>query len=596
MAISVNTNVPSLTAQRNLLKTGDMQSIALQRLSSGFRINSAKDDAAGLAITDRMTSQVRGLNQAVRNANDGISLAQTAEGALQETTSILQRMRELSIQSANDTNSPSDRASLQNEVSQLQSEINRIADTTQFNNTNLLNGTFGVAKFHVGAMANQVINVATGDTRGSVLGSYQSYIEGKAQKGSLTQYSGDTITLNGAKGSSTVNIDNQSEAKETARYINYVQGDTGVTAAARTELQISNLEARKDYRFEISSGGYTGTVSASVDKSGDLQDVIDSINDISSRTGVVASLSNTRDSIILVDPDGNNIELARLDNNSEEMTVEVLHTDSETGKINLSGRDDSLDARIVYEVDEDGNKTHQTAEDVDGNQIQLYYGDKVRDIDGTLELNETSGKPQYWAVNDEGKKLYKAPDGSDNYIVEGQTYTNENGDDVVFNSNNDSFDGIKVGETREQDNVITVRGHVLLEGSRNFSANDKGIGEDILNKYDKATQSSMIEPVNNVNITTQIGANDAISVIDMAISKVDEIRSSLGAYQNRFQATISNLTNVSENIAASRSRILDADFAQETAALTKSQILQQAGLAMLSQANQLPQAALTLLG
>ncbi len=596
MAISVNTNVPSLTAQRNLLKTGDMQSIALQRLSSGFRINSAKDDAAGLAITDRMTSQVRGLNQAVRNANDGISLAQTAEGALQETTSILQRMRELSIQSANDTNSPSDRASLQNEVSQLQSEINRIADTTQFNNTNLLNGTFGVAKFHVGAMANQVINVATGDTRGSVLGSYQSYIEGKAQKGSLTQYSGDTITLNGAKGSSTINVDNQSEAKETARYINYVQGDTGVTAAARTELQISNLEARKDYRFEISSGGYTGTVSASVDKSGDLQDVIDSINDISSRTGVVASLSNTRDSIILVDPDGNNIELARLDNNSEEMTVEVLHTDSETGKINLSGRDDSLDARIVYEVDEDGNKTHQTAEDVDGNQIQLYYGDKVGDIDGTLELNETSGKPQYWAVNDEGKKLYKAPDGSDNYIIEGQTYTNENGDDVVFNSNNDSFDGIKVGETREQDNVITVRGHVLLEGSRNFSANDKGIGEDILNKYDKATQSSMIEPVNNVNITTQIGANDAISVIDMAISKVDEIRSSLGAYQNRFQATISNLTNVSENIAASRSRILDADFAQETAALTKSQILQQAGLAMLSQANQLPQAALTLLG
>ncbi len=596
MAISVNTNVPSLTAQRNLLKTGDMQSIALQRLSSGFRINSAKDDAAGLAITDRMTSQVRGLNQAVRNANDGISLAQTAEGALQETTSILQRMRELSIQSANDTNSPSDRASLQNEVSQLQSEINRIADTTQFNNTNLLNGTFGVAKFHVGAMANQVINVATGDTRGSVLGSYQSYIEGKAQKGSLTQYSGETITLNGAKGSSTINVDRQSEAKETARYINYVQGDTGVTAAARTELQISDLEARKDYRFEISSGGYTGTVSASVDKSGDLQDVIDSINDISSRTGVVASLSNTRDSIILVDPDGNNIELARLDNNAEKMTVEVLHSDSETGSIALGGRDDRLEARIVYEVDEDGNKTHQTAEDVDGNEIQLYYGEKVRDIDGTLELNEASGKPQYWAVNDEGKKVYEAPDGSGSYIVEGQTYTNDNGDDVVFDSNNDSFEGIKVGETREQDNVITVRGHVLLEGSRNFSANDKDIGEDILNKYDKATQSSMIEPVNNVNITTQIGANDAISVIDMAISKVDEIRSSLGAYQNRFQATISNLTNVSENIAASRSRILDADFAQETAALTKSQILQQAGLAMLSQANQLPQAALTLLG
>jgi len=170
MALVVNTNVSSLNAQRNLVGTNKSLTRSIQRLSSGLRINSAKDDAAGLAISDRMTSQVRGLNQAVRNANDGISLAQTAEGALQESTNILQRMRELSVQSANDTNTASDRASLQKEVAQLQAELNRIANTTAFNGKILLDGTFGTAKMHVGAEANQVINITTGDTRTTQVG------------------------------------------------------------------------------------------------------------------------------------------------------------------------------------------------------------------------------------------------------------------------------------------------------------------------------------------------------------------------------------------------------------------------------------------
>ena len=154
MALTINTNVMSLNAQRNLGTSQSQLAKSMQRLSSGLRINSAKDDAAGLAISDRMTSQIRGLNQASRNANDGISLAQTAEGALQESTNILQRMRELAVQSANDTNTSSDRASLQAEVSQLQSELDRIAETTTFNGKNLLDGSLGGAKFQVGANAN----------------------------------------------------------------------------------------------------------------------------------------------------------------------------------------------------------------------------------------------------------------------------------------------------------------------------------------------------------------------------------------------------------------------------------------------------------
>ncbi|MCP4159612.1 MAG: flagellin [Deltaproteobacteria bacterium] len=600
MGISVNTNVPSLTAQRNLMTTANDQSTSLQRLSSGYRINSARDDAAGLAISDRMESQVRGLNQAVRNANDGISLAQTAEGALQETTAILQRMRELSIQSANDTNSPSDRASLQDEVNQLQSEINRIAETTQFNNNNILDGQFGVAKFHVGALGNQVINLATGDARGSSLGAYQAWIEGGAEIGSISHYGGEDLNLNGGKGGAFMEISENASAKETARLINYAKKDTGIQAASMTRLSIGNIEADNDYKMEISAGGYTGTVTATVGKDGNLQDVVDSINDQSNRTGVIATLNNDRDKIEMVDHDGDTINIRRTDLTDSEWTIDVAHSDDETGTLQLSAYKESLEDRVVYappaeDADPNAEPVHQTVKGTDGEDIKMYYGDRVVDRDGTPLLNSETNKPQFWAVNEDGQKLYENPAESGTYLVEGQEYTNADGDEVDFETNKNDV-GIKVGETREEQNLMSVRGHVLLESSKNFSADANGIGMNMLNKFDKQTQSSKIESVNDVNITTQEGANDSISVIDMAIAKVDEVRSDLGAYQNRFTATISNLSNVSENIAASKSRIKDADFATETTQLTKSQILQQAGIAMLAQANQLPQAALSLIG
>jgi flagellin len=596
MAISVNTNVPSLTAQRNLSKTSDQQNTSLQRLSSGYRINSARDDAAGLAITDRMTSQVRGLNQAIRNANDGISLSQTAEGALQETTAIMQRMRELAIQSANDTNSPTDRASLQDEVNQLQSEINRIAETTQFNNTNLLDGSFGVAKFHVGALANQVINIATGDARGSALGAFQSYIGGAAEIGSPNYYKGDMLQMNGAKGSAIIEISEKASAKEAASRINYVNGDTGVNATARTLLTVSGIEANNDYKLEISADGYTGTVSASVGKSGSLQDMVDSINDQSNRTGVVATMNYNKDKINLVDHDGDTIEIRRTDKSLTKWTIDVGHSNEDV--VELAQLKDSLEDRKVYsrDADDEGNETkgHMTVSDIDGDDIQLYYGDRILDRSNNSVLS-VSGKAQYWAVDSQNRIVYENPVEKGEYLVEGQIYEDEEGDDVPFKPNENSV-GIAVGETREEFNVVSIRGSVLLEGSKNFSVNANGIGDDIINKFDISTQSSMIESINDVNITTQEGSNRAISVLDMGIKKVDEMRSSLGAYQNRFTATISNLSNVSENIAASRSRIIDSDFAKETTDLTKYQILQQAGIAMLSQANQLPESALSLIG
>ncbi len=173
MALMINSNIPSLNAQRNLSKTQQGLDKSLQRLSSGLRINSAKDDAAGLAISDRMTAQIRGLTQAARNANDGISMAQTAEGALQETSNLLQRMRELAVQSANDTNTSADRLSLDAEFNQLVSEINRIASTTAFNNQVLLSGRFGTtgAIFHIGANSGQIVSIRISGARASQIGS-----------------------------------------------------------------------------------------------------------------------------------------------------------------------------------------------------------------------------------------------------------------------------------------------------------------------------------------------------------------------------------------------------------------------------------------
>ncbi|MBK8538247.1 MAG: hypothetical protein IPL59_26090 [Candidatus Competibacteraceae bacterium] len=173
MGLMINSNQSALNAQRQLNFSAGILKTSMERLSSGLRINSAKDDVAGVAIADRMTSQIRGLNQGVRNANDGISLAQTAEGALQESTSILQRMRELAVQSANDTNTGTDRSSLQKEVGQLQQELNRIANTTAFNGKNLLDGTFSAQKFHVGANANQTISVSAGNAQASAIGAQQ---------------------------------------------------------------------------------------------------------------------------------------------------------------------------------------------------------------------------------------------------------------------------------------------------------------------------------------------------------------------------------------------------------------------------------------
>lgn len=486
MAAVINTNVMSLNAQRQLGNSQNTLNTAMERLSSGLRINSAKDDAAGMAIAERMTSQVKGLNQATRNANDGISLAQTAEGALQESSNILQRMRELAVQSANDTNSAEDRASLQKEVSQLQSELNRIANTTTFNGKKLLDGDFGSAKFHVGAEADQTINVTTGDMRANKIGTnkFEGTNLATATNTAANGGAADTLKIAGSLGNSDVTVGAGDSARDVAAAVNKKANATGVNASAITNAQIGNVAATGVVAFDLNgqneAAGEAIRVTANIADTADLSDLAKAINDVAGKTGVTATLSDDKASLVMQNSEGYDI---------------TLKSAAGTQSFDLTG------------LEADG------ATAVGGAQTIAAGGD-----------------------------------GSVGGVV--------------------TFDSAKSYTVETQAASLTAAA---------------------------AVNASALESVSDVNIGTQRGSNDALKIIDSALDAVSDLRADLGATQNRFQSTISNLQNVSENVQASRSRIMDADFAAETAALSKGQVLQQAGQAMLSQANSAPQGVLSLL-
>ena len=397
MALTVNTNVASLNTQRNLNTSSKALDVSLQRLSTGSRINSAKDDAAGLQIANRLSSQVSGLNIAVKNANDGISMAQTAEGALQQSTSILQRMRDLSLQSANGSNSADERKALNQEVTELKKELDRIANTTTFGGKKLLDGTFGTTTFQVGSAANETISVKIDEMSTESL-------EGAFSTGSL------------------------------------VAGTLGTDATASGVIAVK----------VTMEGGVERTFSASF------------------ASGATA-----------------------------EQRMQALAT-------------------VI-------------------NDANIGVGAFVED-DGSISLVTALGSGSASQAN---TKI--------------ESFTFGSGADLT---------AAKTAATNEI-NVEEVESGNL---------------------------------VSDIDISDVIGSQKAVIVIDQAIAAIDSQRASLGAVQNRFENTIGNLQNIAENVSAARSRIQDTDFAAETANLTKNQILQQAGTSILAQANQLPQAVLSLLG
>ncbi|MBD0784978.1 flagellin [Vibrio sp. Y2-5] len=378
MTINVNTNVSAMTAQRYLNKATGELNTSMERLSSGNRINSAKDDAAGLQISNRLTAQSRGLDVAMRNANDGISIAQTAEGAMNESTSILQRIRDLSLQSANGTNSLSERKALNEEVSALQDELNRIAETTSFGGRKLLNGSFGEASFQIGSS------------------------------------SGEAIIM-------------------------------GLTSIRADEPRMGGM--------------------AYVSEQGKTKD-----------WGVPA--------------------------NANELTFEFTGKDGEPKTV-------SVQAKVGDDIEE----------------VATY-------INGQTDVFKAS-------VDEDGKLQI--------FIAEPDL------------------------------------------------AQDFNIGGSLAGELGLSTESGKYTTVQDIDVTTVGGSQNAVGIVDAALKYVDSQRADLGAKQNRLSHSISNLANIQENVEASKSRIKDTDFAKETTQLTKSQILQQAGTSILAQAKQLPNSAITLL-
>jgi flagellin len=494
MAISVNTNVTSMKAQGNLNKAQTATSTSMERLASGLRINSAKDDAAGLQISNRMTSQINGIGVAIRNANDGISIAQTAEGAMSESTNILQRMRDLSLQSANGSNSADDRVAMQKEVTALHTELTRIAETTSFGGQKLLDGTYGTQNFQVGSNANETIGLTLKDVSAAKLGNNSVSLEGTSAglgwgtaAGTASGVNGvgaSTLTINGRK-TETVAIGINSTAKEAAAKINLKSSSTGVTASGITEVKAA-VTGTGDITMKINGT----TVSASITDITDLSGLAESINKSSDTTGVTAKINDSKE-LILVDKDGDDIKIADFSTSNGA----------------------TLTATATFAV---------------------YGDDGVANT--AITLNGESGS-----------------------IIDSTTLTGI----VKFNAT-DSF-------SVASNSATTAK----LANIPNASALDK---------------------VSKIDIGTADGAQDALAVIDAAITSIDASRSDLGAVQNRMDFTINNLSSIQNNVTDARSRIQDVDFASESAQLSKQQILSQASSAMLAQANQLPQVALSLLG
>ena len=506
MAATINTNVQSLTAQRNLSTSQSSLATSMQRLSSGLRINSAKDDAAGLSISERMSSQVRGLNQAARNANDAVSLSQTAEGALSSITDGLQRIRELSIQAANATNSASDRAALQNEVSQRVAEISRVGSQTQFNGLNLLDGSFTSQSFQVGANANQTIDIASiGDARASALGGNVLTADGTVTgnvvaasataNGVAAMVAGTafTVSTTDAAGSvqttAPITYAANAGANVIAGAINAAAAGVGATAVGTNSATLSGLSAGGTVTFTLNTqtnattppdGTFTAVsanISAVVTNQSDLSSLVSAINGQQSTTGITAEFSTA------------------------------------------------------------GNKSSITLKTLDGRNIGI----------GAF-ANSTAG--------------------NDSVSFSGQTLT-------------------------EAGTVAAVKTGTISLSSGRGAISTANAGADVFAAA--GTNNSSFESVAAIDISTAAGAQTALGTIDSALAQISGSRAALGAYQNRFDSVITNLQTTSENISASRSRIQDADFAAETANLSRAQILQQAGTAMVAQANQLPQGVLALL-
>ena len=474
MGLFVNTNISSLNAQSNMVGSTRRLQTSFQRLSSGMRVNSAADDAAGMAIGERFTSQIRGLGQAMRNANDAISLSQTAEGALRESTNILQRIRELSVQAASDVNTESDRGAMNAEVTQLINELERIGESTTFNQKKILDGSFLDQFFHIGMNFRENLRVRIRDARASTLG--RVAVQTGAVVSTQPLANGDVI-LNGVS----------------------IRATNAADDSLSTSLPTSSAIAKAA-----------------------------AINDSTDYHGVTAYVSPT------IRPSTDAIQGGLLDTNNN---------------IEINGR-----TILGFNV---------TPDDADDQLVRAINAES--DVTGVVAIKDEQGRIQL-----------KAQDGRN---IE-----------VVVNGNGGTFTGLLTAPATSSVTMSTV----TLTSDDQYEIN--GVNANYIGfNPAQLVGVNTAQVLNKINLTSRDNANLALLVVDRALSQVSQDRAQLGALQNRLQSTISNLTTVVEQATQARSRILDADFATESAELSRNQVLQQAATSILAQANSSSQQALSLI-
>lgn len=561
MALSVNTNITSLGVQKNLNKASDALSQSMNRLSSGLKINSAKDDAAGMQIANRLNNQVKGLNVAISNANNGVSIAQTAEGAMQESTNTLQRLRELALQAANGDKSDADRVSLQQEFTAKVGELNRIASTTTFGGRNLLDGSFSNVAFQIGANANETISFGMTDISSTALkGNYkEAAVNGDAMTGLTATATGSVLV-------DTSVVKGSGPAGATASGDNFTINGTTITLA----------------------GGAAGSAAAA--------DAVTAINAQTATTGVTASADST--GVVSL-------------SSTKAFTLGAGTPSDGLAKLNLAaGASPAPDSTLKA----DGSIS------VNGNSVTWVAGDPMADVLADLgtaaggTATFTEGRVRLTSGDGADIKLSNSSSGSLSQLglsagttqakltadtsidVNGVEVKFKKGDtaDAIVSSINSASTGVQASKNADGTlNLFADKDITVKDGSAGTGLAALGLTTVAANGTKTAV--TMETSVSDLSVLTAASSQQAIQALDDAMQQIDSQRSQLGAVQNRFASTVANLQSISQNSSAAKGRVEDADFASEAAELTKQQTLQQASTAILSQANQLPSSVLKLL-
>ena len=583
----INTNISALAAQSSLRKTGITQDTAMERLSTGIRINNAKDDAAGLAISTRMTANIRGISAAIRNANDGISLTQTAEGSLSAIGDNLQRIRELAVQSSNSSNNASDRQALNAEAQQLVAEIDRVANNTTFNGIKLIDGSYKAQSLQVGAGNdnNDRITISIASAKSSALGVSSAKISGIALTDGNALTSGG-ISVNGVNvgasttdGVSTVNASGSALAKANA--INAVASQTGVTAdVVATSKEFEASSAGGSYSLIVNGVAVTGTTSTAAvaeTQTSVLTGTVTAAGSVSllgvATSGLAASAAVDTVGAALVANKaailaGTAAKAAGITDISYTAADDKITFTYQAGATGITGAGDVG----LYATATDNGITFAGGTEVTKGVAGSTAGAIGNASEITAAINAVSKDTGVTAtVGLAGKYTLTAADGRNINIsvpTAGATGASAGTTYGSITLKSSSADGITLGGTQATLAII---------GSGAQRSSTQGAG------------------VSSIDLSTANGSQSALNVLDLAIDSVTNTRAAMGAYQNRLTASISNLETTSMNLQASRSRILDTDYAKETTNLAKSQIITQAATAMLAQANQSAQSVLALL-